>query len=172
MPQVQNTVGRNTKGAPVAKETAESVITIAVANDHAIFRDGLRRLLSLEPDFDVVAEAKDGSEVMGILDDDKPDILLLDLRMPGVDGLSLLQRIQTQKIPTKIIVLTASDDEGEYVQAMKYGTSGIVLNQTATDATYQEHPQGSRGRDLAGLEDDGGGDAAVCLPVGRRAARA
>ena len=53
--------------------------------------------------------------------------------MPGVDGLSLLQRVQAQKLKTKIIVLTASEDEGEYVQAMKYGTSGIVLKQTATE---------------------------------------
>ena len=53
--------------------------------------------------------------------------------MPGADGLTLLQRIQTQKLKTKIIVLTASEDEGEYVQAMKYGTSGIVLKQTATE---------------------------------------
>ncbi len=63
----------------------------------------------------------------------QPDILLLDLRMPGLDGLSVLQRIQNQKLKTKIIVLTASDDEGEYVQAMKFGTSGIVLKQTATE---------------------------------------
>jgi DNA-binding NarL/FixJ family response regulator len=93
----------------------------------------LRRLLTLEGDFEIVAEAQDGTEVMDILRDKEPDILLLDLKMPGLDGLSLLQRIQTQKIKTKIIVLTASDDEGEYVQAMRYGTSGIVLKQTATE---------------------------------------
>ena len=110
-----------------------SSIRIAIADDHTIFRDGLRRLLSLESDFAIVAEAQDGAEVPDILRDQKPDILLLDLKMPGLDGLSLLQRIQTQKHKTKIIVLTASDDEGEYVQAMKYGTSGIVLKQTATD---------------------------------------
>jgi DNA-binding NarL/FixJ family response regulator len=90
-------------------------------------------LLTLEGDFEIVAEAQDGTEVMDILRDKEPDILLLDLKMPGLDGLSLLQRIQTQKIKTKIIVLTASDDEGEYVQAMRYGTSGIVLKQTATE---------------------------------------
>jgi DNA-binding NarL/FixJ family response regulator len=108
-------------------------IRIAIADDHTIFRDGLRRLLTLEGDFEIVAEAQDGTEVMDILRDKEPDILLLDLKMPGLDGLSLLQRIQTQKIKTKIIVLTASDDEGEYVQAMRYGTSGIVLKQTATE---------------------------------------
>ena len=108
-------------------------IKIALADDHTIFRDGLRRLLALEPDFKIVAEAKDGTEVMPILEEHEPDILLLDLRMPGADGLTLLQRIQTNKLKTKIIVLTASEDEGEYVQAMKYGTSGIVLKQTATE---------------------------------------
>jgi len=112
--------------------TAEK-IRIAIADDHTIFRDGLRRLLTLEQDFEIVAEAQDGTEVMDIIEQKQPDILLLDLKMPGLDGLSLLQRIQTQKIKTKIIVLTASDDEGEYVQAMRYGTSGIVLKQTATE---------------------------------------
>lgn len=113
--------------------SAAGTISIALADDHAIFRDGLRRLLQLEPDFKIVAEAQDGTQVPDILRDHEPDVLLLDLKMPNLDGLSLLQRLQNQKFKTKIIVLTASDDEGEYVQAMKYGTSGIVLKQTATD---------------------------------------
>ena len=115
------------------KSAAQSKITICIADDHTIFRDGLRRLLSLEGDFEIVGEAQDGTEVADMLKEKNPDILLLDLKMPGLDGLSLLQRMQNQKLKTKIIVLTASDDEGEYVQAMKYGTCGIVLKQTATD---------------------------------------
>jgi DNA-binding NarL/FixJ family response regulator len=63
----------------------------------------------------------------------EPDILLLDLKMPGLDGLATLQRIQTARGKTRVIVLTASDDKNEFVQAMKLGTSGIVLKQTATD---------------------------------------
>ena len=130
MPQRAN----NTAEAEPAQAGAEvKKIRIAVADDHTLFRDGLRRLLGLEPDFEIVAEADDGTEVPDILRDKDPDILLLDLKMPGLDGLSVLQRLQAQKYKTKIIVLTASDDEGEYVQAMKYGTSGIVLKQTATD---------------------------------------
>ena len=109
------------------------LIKIALADDHAIFRDGLRGLLALEPDFKIVAEAKDGTEVMPILEEHEPDILLLDLRMPGADGLTLLQRIQTHRLKTKIIVLTASEDKDEYIQAMKHGSSGIVLKQTATE---------------------------------------
>jgi DNA-binding NarL/FixJ family response regulator len=118
---------------PAVAAGTSGKISIALADDHAIFRDGLRRLLQLEPDFKIVAEAQDGTQVPDILRDHEPDVLLLDLKMPNLDGLSLLQRLQNQKIRTKIIVLTASDDEGEYVQAMKYGTSGIVLKQTATD---------------------------------------
>ncbi len=122
-------------GSESATETAagSDKIKIALADDHTIFRDGLRRLLSLEPDFDVIAEAQNGTEVLDLVRDHEPDILLLDLKMPGLDGLSALQRIQSQKLKTKIIVLTASDNEGEYVQAMKFGTSGIVLKQTATE---------------------------------------
>jgi DNA-binding NarL/FixJ family response regulator len=133
MPQSEQTQEMQSPSSLEAQPPGSGKIRIAIADDHTIFRDGLRRLLTLEQDFEIVAEAQDGTEVMDILRDKEPDILLLDLKMPGLDGLSLLQRIQTQKIKTKIIVLTASDDEGEYVQAMRYGTSGIVLKQTATE---------------------------------------
>lgn len=124
-------VSRERAGSQAEEEKA--YIRIAIADDHPIFRDGLRKLLALEDDFKVVAEARDGKEVLEILQKQEPDILLLDLKMPGLDGLSTLQRLQAQKTKTKVIVLTASDDESEYVQAMKFGTSGIVLKQTATD---------------------------------------
>ena len=128
---VKNEAVVPSKGAMTADE--RQFIRIAIADDHPIFRDGLRKLLALEEDFQVVAEARDGKEVLDILQREEPDILLLDLKMPGLDGLSTLQRLQAQKIKTKIIVLTASDNEDEYVQAMKFGTSGIVLKQTATE---------------------------------------
>jgi two-component system, NarL family, nitrate/nitrite response regulator NarL len=108
-------------------------IRIVIADDHPIFRDGLRKLLALEEDFEVVAEAKDGAEVLQVLEECEPDILLLDLKMPGLDGLSALQRLQNSRFKTKVIVLTASEDKNQFVQAMKFGTSGIVLKQTATE---------------------------------------
>jgi DNA-binding NarL/FixJ family response regulator len=104
-----------------------------VADDHPIFRDGLCRLLALEEDFEVVAQAQDGRQVLDVLQQHEPDILLLDLKMPGLDGLATLQRLQIAKNKTRVIVLTASDDKNEFVQAMKLGTSGIVLKQTATE---------------------------------------
>ena len=108
-------------------------IRLIVADDHPIFRDGLCKLLSLEPDFNVVAQASNGEEVISLLNEHQPDILLLDLRMPGLDGLETLQRMQAARSKTKVIVLTASEDKSQFVQAMKFGTSGIVLKQTATD---------------------------------------
>jgi DNA-binding NarL/FixJ family response regulator len=110
-----------------------SKIRIVVADDHPIFRDGLCKLLALEEDFDVVAQASDGRQVIDVLQQHEPDVLLLDLKMPGLDGLGTLQRLQAAKNKTRVIVLTASDDKNEFVQAMKLGTSGIVLKQTATE---------------------------------------
>ena len=123
-----------TSGAPhgVGISTG-SKIRIVVADDHPIFRDGLCKLLALEEDFEVVAQASDGRQVLDVLQQYAPDILLLDLKMPGLDGLATLQRLQAIKNKTRVIVLTASDDKNEFVQAMKLGTSGIVLKQTATD---------------------------------------
>jgi two-component system, NarL family, nitrate/nitrite response regulator NarL len=111
----------------------KSKIRIVVADDHPIFRDGLCKLLALEEDFEVVAQAQDGRQVLDVLQQHEPDILLLDLKMPGLDGLATLQRLQVTKGKTRVIVLTASDDKNEFVQAMKLGTSGIVLKQTATE---------------------------------------
>jgi DNA-binding NarL/FixJ family response regulator len=108
-------------------------IRIMVADDHPVFRDGLCRLLALEEDFQVVAQAQDGRQVLDILQQYAPDILLLDLKMPGLDGLAALEGIQSGKNKTRVIVLTASEDKDDFVRAMKLGTSGIVLKQTATE---------------------------------------
>ena len=126
-----NSVTLNTPAPPGGGP--KSKIRIVVADDHPIFRDGLCKLLALEEDFEVVAQAQDGREVLDVLQQYEPDILLLDLKMPGLDGLATLQRLQQAKNKTRVIVLTASDDKNEFVQAMKLGTSGIVLKQTATE---------------------------------------
>jgi len=123
-----NSESMSTLGIP-----SKTKIRIVVADDHPIFRDGLCKLLALEEDFEVVAQAQDGRQVLDVLQQYEPDILLLDLKMPGLDGLATLQRLQVVKNKTRVIVLTASDDKNEFVQAMKLGTSGIVLKQTATE---------------------------------------
>src|SRR5579864_9088024 len=126
-----NSIGIN--GPSSVGSGTKPKIRIVVADDHPIFRDGLCRLLALEEDFEVVAQAQDGRQVLDVLQQHEPDILLLDLKMTGLAGLATLQRLQAARNRTRVIVLTASDDKNEFVQAMKLGTSGIVLKQTATE---------------------------------------
>jgi DNA-binding NarL/FixJ family response regulator len=114
-------------------EAPAQTIRVALADDHPIVRDGLRKLLSLEDDIEVVGEASDGREVVQMVHDTRPDILILDLRMPYMDGLTTLQALQHGERKVKVIILTASEDKNEFVQAMKLGCSGIVLKQTAPE---------------------------------------
>lgn len=115
------------------KEKKKATVRIVIADDHPIVRDGLKKLLLLEDDFEVIGEAGDGREVLDKVQELDPDVLLLDLRMPNLDGLSALQALQQTNKRTRVIVLTASEDKNEFVQAMKLGCSGIVLKQTAPD---------------------------------------
>ena len=120
-------------GAESSVESGTSPkIRIAVADDHPIFRDGLCKLLELEEDLEVVAQAGDGLDVLDMLQRSEPDILLLDLRMPGLDGLATLQRLEMAQTKTRVIVLTASDDQHEFIETLKRGASGIVPKHAAT----------------------------------------
>jgi len=119
--------------SPEARENRKGTVRIVIADDHPIVRDGLKKLLLLEDDFDVVGEAGDGREVLEKVRELDPDVLLLDLRMPNLDGLGALQALQQVNQRTRVIILTASEDKNEFVQAMKLGCSGIVLKQTAPD---------------------------------------
>src|SRR5207244_6447915 len=82
-----------------------------VADDHAIFRDGLRRALEGDEDVTIVGEASNGAECIKMLAKLKPDILLLDLRMPDKDGLAVLEEVNFDSLPTRVIVLTAAEDD-------------------------------------------------------------
>src|ERR1700733_3233097 len=126
-------INDNREDNPEGNEKKKAMVRIVIADDHPIVRDGLKKLLLLEDDFDVVGEAGDGREVLEKVQALDPDVLLLDLRMPNLDGLAALQVLQQTNKRTRVIMLTASEDKNEFVQAMKLGCSGIVLKQTAPD---------------------------------------
>src|SRR5258705_13218079 len=128
-----DTVTAPISNTPEVREVRKGTIRLVIADDHPIVRDGLKKLLLLEDDFDIVGEAADGREVLEKVRDLDPDVLLLDLRMPNLDGLAALQALPQINKRTRVIVLTASEDKNEFVQAMKLGCSGIVLKQTAPD---------------------------------------
>lgn len=117
----------------VSNSNGDKRIKVMIADDHPIVREGLRKLLTLEEDIDVVGEASDGRELIDKMREADPDVILLDLRMPNLDGLGALQTLQQTGNRAKVIVITASEDKNEFVQAMKLGCSGIVLKQTAPD---------------------------------------
>ncbi|HWG58785.1 MAG TPA: response regulator transcription factor [Candidatus Acidoferrales bacterium] len=112
---------------------AKQAIRILVADDHAIFRDGLRKLLEAADDVQIVGEAANGVECTKMLAKFKPDILLLDLRMPEKDGLGVLEEVNFDSLPTRVIVLTAAEDDRDVVRAMRLGARGVVLKQSASD---------------------------------------
>jgi two-component system, NarL family, nitrate/nitrite response regulator NarL len=114
-----------TKGKPTVR--------ILVADDHAIFRDGLRKLLEGADDVQIIGEASNGTECIKMLAKLKPDILLLDLRMPEKDGLGVLEEINFDTTTTRVIVLTAAEDDRDVVRAMRLGARGVVLKQSASD---------------------------------------
>jgi len=112
---------------------SKQAIRILVADDHAIFRDGLRKLLEVADDVQIVGEASNGVECVKMLGKFKPDILLLDLRMPEKDGLGVLEEVNFDSLPTRVIVLTAAEDDRDVVRAMRLGARGVVLKQSASD---------------------------------------
>ncbi len=107
------------------------MIKILIADDHGIFRDGLRKLLDSDSEIIVVGEATNGAECINKLGTLKPDILLLDLRMPAKGGLAVLEKVNFDTISTRVIVLTAAEDERDVVRAMRLGARGAVLKQSA-----------------------------------------
>jgi DNA-binding NarL/FixJ family response regulator len=107
--------------------TAPRPIRIVIADDHAIFRDGLRRLLATQDDFLVIAEASDGKEAITHATELKPDVLLLDLAMPRVPGMEVLRELAHQEISVRTILLTAAIQPFAVTSALQLGARGIVL---------------------------------------------
>src|SRR3979409_1302193 len=94
---------------------AKQIIRVLMADDHVIFRDGLRKILEPEDEIQIVGEASNGNECVRMLAKLKPDILLLDLRMPDKDGLAVLEEVNFDQLPTRVVVLTAAEDTGAVV---------------------------------------------------------
>jgi two-component system nitrate/nitrite response regulator NarL len=102
-------------------------IRLIIADDHAIFRDGLRRLLATQADFQVIGEASDGKEAIALAQSVKPDVLLLDLAMPRVPGMEVLRELSRQETPVRTILLTAAIQPFAVTSALQLGARGIVL---------------------------------------------
>jgi len=102
-------------------------IKVVIADDHTLFREGMRRILALEKDMLVVGEASRGDEVTKVVERAKPDILLLDLKMPKGDVVQTLLEVQEKNPATKVLILTAYSEDENILNAAKGGAKGYVL---------------------------------------------
>lgn len=112
-------------------------VRILIADDHPIFRDGLRRLLESRPGFEVVGEVGDGREAVDLVATLAPDILLLDMVMPRVTGIAVLRELSLSNMPTRVILLTALIEKADTVTALQLGARGVVLKESATEVLFK-----------------------------------
>jgi DNA-binding NarL/FixJ family response regulator len=118
-------------------DTTKPAVRVLIADDHPIFRDGLRKLLSEAPDFDVIGEAADGAEAVKLARQLKPDILLLDLAMPRLPGLEALRELAGSSGAMRTILLTAAIERSEIAKALQLGARGVVLKESATQLLFK-----------------------------------
>jgi DNA-binding NarL/FixJ family response regulator len=147
-------------------------IRVLIADDHQMFREGLRRLLETEADIKVVGEACDGNEVLRLVADVPADILLLDLSMPRASGFDALQRLSELGATIRTIVVTGVDDREQVVRAIRLGARGVIVKDTPVDLLARSIRQVAQGQywigheRMADLLDSIKGEAApVARPV-------
>lgn len=108
-------------------------IRLLLVDDQSMFREGLRLLLSQQPDFEIVAEAGNGEDALAKARTQRPDVILMDLRMPVMNGAEATRRLVADKNPARILVLTTFDDDEEVFEALAAGASGYLLKASPSE---------------------------------------
>jgi DNA-binding NarL/FixJ family response regulator len=109
------------------KVTRLAKIRVLIADDHAVVREGLVAIIGRQPDMTVVAEASSGTEAVALWKQHCPDVALLDLRMPGLDGVGALEQIRSQDASARVIVLTTFDTDGDILRGLRAGARAYLL---------------------------------------------
>ena len=107
------------------------MIRIILADDHAVMRRGLRLVLEQQEDFEVLGEASDGREAVALAETLKPDVVLLDITMPNLNGIEAARQITAKQLGCAIVVLSMHSDEGYVLRALKAGARGYLLKESA-----------------------------------------
>ena len=123
-------------------------IRILIADDHLIVREGLRLIMDTEPGFELVGEASDGAEAIKLAAELKPDIILMDLRMPRVDGLTAIERLQVEQPQIAIVILTTFNEDELMRRGLQAGARGYLLKDTDRNTLFNTIRAAARGETL------------------------
>jgi DNA-binding NarL/FixJ family response regulator len=121
------------------------VIRILIVDDHEVVREGLRSILETDPDFELVGEAADGGEAIRLAAELEPDIVLMDLSMPGIGGIEAIEQIKALALPLEIVILTTYDDDDLIVRGLRAGARGYLLKDAGRKALFDSIHAAHRG---------------------------
>ena len=137
-----------------------SVIRLLIADDHGIVREGLERLFATVPDVEVVGTVADGEEAVALASQTVPDVVLMDIGMPQVDGVEATRRIIAAHPASRIVMLTAHGDEAQIREALRAGAAGYLLKDTPADEVVRAVQAAHAGGTRPGAAGQAGSDEA------------
>ncbi|MCC3356927.1 response regulator [Bacillus sp. REN16] len=111
--------------------------SIVIIDDHQLFREGVKRILDFEPTFQVVAEGDDGEQAVALIEQHKPDVVIMDINMPHLNGIEATKQLIDTYPDTKVIILSIHDDESYVTHALKTGATGYLLKEMDADSLVE-----------------------------------
>ncbi|MFL7891962.1 MAG: response regulator [Anaerolineales bacterium] len=120
-------------------------IRLLIVDDHPVVRDGLRGMLENQPDFEIAGDASEGSEAVQLVESLHPDIVLMDLRMPVMDGVTALREIKIQNPQVQVLVLTTYDSDADILPAIEAGAAGYLLKDSSREELFSAIRAAARG---------------------------
>ena len=124
------------------------MIRVLIADDHMVVREGLRAILEAAPDLIPVGEATDGAEAVQLVGETTPDVVLMDLRMPGVDGIEAIRQIRAQYPGVQVVILTTYDEDDYIVRGLRAGARGYLLKDSGRKVLFEAIRAAARGESL------------------------
>lgn len=124
------------------------MIKLLIADDHLIIRQGLRLIIETEPDFELLGEANDGAEALRLCAELHPDVVLMDLRMPGMDGLTAIEKLRETQPDIAVVILTTFNEDDLMLRGLRAGARGYLLKDTGRVALFDTIRAAARGETL------------------------
>ncbi|HEY2672342.1 MAG TPA: response regulator transcription factor [Rugosimonospora sp.] len=121
------------------------MIRLLIVDDHPVVRDGLRGMLTGDGEFEVLGEAADGAEAVALAETLRPDVVLMDLRMPGTDGVRAIGMLRERGVPARVLVLTTYDTDSDVLPAIEAGATGYLLKDTPREELFRAVRAAARG---------------------------